>query len=161
MPSQFPIITDGIHGDVPINFYPTPDSERGAILEPSPRVNTFSTLASCTEVRGLYAWGDYLYAVTRRGSYSPVWRINSGGTATEIGEIDTSSNGRVYFADNPTQLAICDGVTEWVYTPATGAVVLILNENFPGAAGLTYQDGYGISFDPNTTIWRFSDINDF
>jgi len=28
---QFPFITDGIRGDVPINFYPAADSERGVI----------------------------------------------------------------------------------------------------------------------------------
>src|SRR5574343_1076241 len=147
--AQFPFITDGIHGDVPINFYPVPDSERGILLEPSPGLDLFSALTSCTEIRGLYTWGDYLYAVARRASKSPVYRINSLGVAAEIGEIDTSFTGQVTFATNPTQLCIADGVSGWVYTPSTGAVAEITDADFTtyaGAGGVTYQDRYGLWF---------------
>lgn len=163
---QFPFVTDSTIGDVPKNFYPVSDSERGIVLEPSPGLDLFSTLTGCTEVRGLYAWGSYMYAVTRRGSKSPVFRINSIGAATEIGEIDTSYTGPVSFATNPTQLCIADGVSGWVYKPATGAVAEITDTDFTtyaGAGGVTYQDSYGLWFatGADSNKWFFSDTNDF
>jgi hypothetical protein len=117
-------------------------------------------------LRGLYAWDGYLFAVARRGGTSPVWRINTNGAYTEIGEINTSNTGRVTFADNPTQLCIADGVTAWVYTPASGAVVEIADTDFAayaGVGGVTYQDSYGIFYATGAdgTKWFFSDTNDF
>lgn len=158
---QFPFITDGIHGDVPINFYPAADSEVGVLLQPSPGLDSFCSLTNCTELRGIYSWDNYLYAVARRGSSSPVFKINTGGSAAEIGEINTSFTGKVQFADNPTQLAICDGVTTWVYTPSSGAIIPIADADFPGSGGLAYQDSYGLFFEPDTTKWFFSGVYDF
>lgn len=157
----FPFVTDGVHGQPPINFYPTTDSEAGILLQPSPGLGSFASLTNCTEVRGLYAWRDYLFAVTRRGSKSPVWRINTTGAAAEIGEINTSYAGPMTFAENPTQLCINDGVTNWVYTPTGGAVVKVSDSDFPGSGGVSYQDGYGLNFTPETTSWFFSAINNF
>lgn len=161
MATKFPFITDGIHGEVPINFYPAADSERGVILHASPGLSALCTLTDCSEVRGLYAWGNYLYAVAKRGSSSVVWRISASGTAVEIGNIPTSSTGPVWIVNNLTQLLIVDGVTGYTYALATGVFAAITDANFPGALACDYQDTYGLFVKPNSQTWFFSYPNDF
>ena len=158
---QFPFITDGIRGDVPINFYPAADSERGVILFGTSGLLSHCQLTDCTEVRGLTKFGAYLYAVAKRGGQSVVWRVDSGGGFSEIGSFATSSAGPVWMTNNATQLLIVDGVTGYVYDPSGGGVVLIADADFPGASSADYQDGYGLFSEPASNQWFFSDQFDF
>ncbi|MCX8126962.1 MAG: hypothetical protein N3E40_07510, partial [Dehalococcoidia bacterium] len=160
MAQPFPFIIDGIHGDVPINMYPAADSDRRAIVTSSPGLSRLCTLPSCSEVRGLYTWEGYLWAVARRGTESVLWKVSQAGTAVEVGNFNTSFTGPVWFANNNTQLVIVDGVTGYVYTHTSG-LQPILDPAFPGAAGVAYQDGYGLFIKPNSNIWFFSELWDF
>ena len=158
---KFPFITDGIHGDVPNGFYPAADSDRQVILYPSPGLKALCTLTDCSEVRGLYAWGKYLYAVARRGGQSVLWRVDTSGGFSELGTITTSTTGPVWIVNNLTQLCVCDGVWAYVYTPSTGSFVKISDPAFPGASSVDYQDGYGLFTKPNSNQWFFSSLFDF
>ena len=161
MPDKFPFIVDGIRGDVPTNFYAAPDTERGVLLNPTPGLLELCTLTNCTEVRDLVAYGNYLYAVARRGSQAVLWRIASDGTKAELGTITTSASGPAWQVYNSTQLCICDGVSGYVYTPSTGLFAQISDADFPGGGGVAYQDGYGLFFQPSSKMWFNTGLNDF
>lgn len=159
--SKWPLVTDGIHGDVPINFYPAADSEKDIIQFPSPGLDEHCTLTDCTQVRGLYAWNGSIYAVAQRGATAVLWRVDESGAFSELGTITTSANGPVWMRNNPTQLCIVDGVSGYTYTPTTGVFTQITDLDFPGAAAMDYQDGYGIFVSPTSRQWFFSALNDF
>src|SRR5512135_2009857 len=161
MPNPLPIILDGIHGDVPINFYPAADSELGVILQPTPGLVEHCSLTSCSEVRGILTWNNSMYAVARRGSTSPVWRISGNGSFSEVGTIPTTYTGPVWMVGSTTQLLIVDGVWGYIYTPATGLFQSITDPDFPGAGTCDSQDGYGLFTQPNTREWFHSDLYDF
>ena len=158
---RFPFVVDGLRGDVPTNFYPASDSERGVILYPTPGLLTHCTLTDCSEIRGLRAWGDYLYGVARRGGDSVLWRIDAAGAFSELGIMATSASGALWMENNSTQLLIADGVSGYVYTPSTNVFVQITDLDFPAAAMCVYQDGYGLFFEPNTNRWFHSELHDF
>lgn len=161
MPSPLPIITDGIHGQPPINFYPAADSELGVILQPTPGLSELCDLTDCSEVRGLYAWNNYIYAVARRGSTSILWRVDANGNMAEVGTITTSYSGPVWMVGSTTQLLIVDGVWGYIYTPGTGLFQSITDVDFPGASTCDSQDGYALFTQPNSRQWFHSDLYDF
>jgi len=157
----FPFITDGIHGDVPINFYPAADSDKQAILLPCSGLDELCDLPDCTEVRGIYGLDNYLYVVAVRGTDSILWRVDTSGGYSELGTISTSSSGPVWITNNATQICIVDGVSGYVYTPSTGLFVEITDADFPGAGSMDYQDGYGLFTTPDSNQWFFSSLHDF
>ena len=165
--SPWPIVVDGIHGDVPINFFPAQDSEKKVILHGTPGLSTLATLTNCSEVRGITDWAGYLYAVANRGGTSVLWRVSTSGTISELATFTTSSTGPVWFAKNATQLLIVDGVAAYVFTPATGVFVTVALLDYDGngnstAAAAAYQDTYGLFVQGNNSIrWYFSQGNDF
>lgn len=161
MPKPFPYITDGKVGDVPNGFYPAADSDREKILLPTPGLSELCQLTDCTEVRGIYPLGNYLYVVARRGAESVLWRVDTSGGAAEIGTITTSASGPVWMKHNPTQLGICDGVSLWVLTVATGVFVENTDPAFVGAGGFDYQDTYGFYFEPGTRNWFLTAQDNF
>lgn len=165
MPKPFPVVRESLYGEPPINFWPAQD-DRGMVLHGSPGLSTLCTLSTCTEVRGLYEWNNYLYAVARRGSDSIVFRVSDTGTNAEIGTISTSFTGPVwmfnnYRSDGSSQLWIVDGVSGYTYTPSTNIFVQITDADFPGAAAAAYKDTYGLYVVPNSQTWGISNANDF
>lgn len=161
MANPLPIITDGIHGQPPINFYPAADSELGVILQPTPGLSEHCSLTGCSEIRGILNWNGYMYAVARRGSASAVWRVAGNGSFAEIGTINTSYTGPVWMVGSVSQLLIVDGVSGYIYTPGTGLFQQISDPDFPGAGTCDSQDGYGLFTQPNTREWFQSDLYDF
>lgn len=159
--TPFPFVTDGDFGDVPINFYPSKDSDKRIILRSTPGLDEFCDLTDCTEVRGLYAWDSYLYAVAQRGSHSVLWRIDSAGAFAEVGTLTTSASGNLWMTNNLTQLCICDGAWSYVYTPSSGIFLKISDVDFPGSGAMDYQDGYGLFITPDSSEWFFSNQYDF
>lgn len=63
-----------------------------------------------TPVRGIYQKGDVWYAVHR----GTLWEVNNANVTTSRGTIGTTS-GKVYMADNGTQLMITDGQEGYIY----------------------------------------------
>ncbi len=167
MPKPFPFVTDGTKGDVPNGFYVRPDSDRGNILMRTPGKSTLCTLSNTSEIRGAFAnpgiTPEYMYFVGRRGTTSVFWRVDPNtGVAAEIGTITTSYTGPIWIENNPTQISICDGVSMWIFTPATGLFVQNTDPDFVlGAGAMAYQDGYGLFIRPNSNVWGFTSINNF
>lgn len=165
-PTPFPFIVDGSIGDVPNGFYVRADSDREKVLMRTPGKSTLCTLPNTTEIRGAFAHPaislQYMYFVGKRGAQSVFWRVDPAtGAYAELGTITTSHSGPVWIENNPTQIAICDGISEWVYTKTTGLFQQNTDPQFSGAAALAYQDGYGLFIQPDSNIWGFTNINNF
>ena len=155
--TPFPFITDGIVGDVPTNWFPAADSEKGTVLHGCMGLKAVCALPECTEVRGLYAWAGVLYAVAQRGGQSVLWRIDTvSGNPSEVGTLTTSASGPLWFTNNYKQMMISDGVTGYIYTEATGIFQAITDLNFPGSAAIAYQDTLGLVVQPDSIYWFFS-----
>lgn len=75
----------------------------------TPGLTLFTSFGD-TPVRGLYQRGDFLYAVHRGVFYE----VNNAAVKTAKGMIGTTQ-GRVYMADNGTQLMLTDGVNGYIY----------------------------------------------
>lgn len=110
-----------------------------------------------TPPRGLHQNKNFMYVV-HRGTF---YEINNAGVKTIRGTIATTS-GRVYMADNGTQLMLTDGTATggYVYNFNTLAFVQIINPNYPGAATVAWQDGYFIINKPSTQRFYVSALND-
>ena len=163
-PKPFPRLQDGPLGvgDVPVNLYPKPDPARKEIIVRTPGLLQHCQLTDCTEGRGIYSYQGFLYCILRRGSESVVWRVDPVlGTAGEVGTIPTSFTGPVWIKDNPTQLGISDGVTKYVFTPASGSFVPNSDLNFPGSTTLDSLSGLGLYVKPNSNQWGFMGLYDF
>lgn len=135
-----------------IEVLPGDDRARLAIYG-TPGLDLFASFGD-TPIRGLYQRGDYLYAV-HRGTF---YEINNAGVKTSRGTIGTTV-GKVYMADNGTQLMLTDGVLGYIYNFSTLVFVQITDVDYPGAATVAWQDGYFIVNPPGTQRFYISDIN--
>jgi hypothetical protein len=97
-----------------------------------------------TPIRGEYDKGNFVYIV-HRGTF---YEVNNSGVATARGTIGTTS-GRVYMADNGTQLMLIDGSLGYIYNFGTLAFTQIVSAGFLGASSLTWMDGYFITGIPD------------
>jgi hypothetical protein len=160
-PQPWPIVIDSLYGDVPSGLFPAKDTSQQLVLLPFGGLSALCTLPNCTELREGWTWNGYMYWLARRGTNTVLWRVSATGAYSELGTFNTSSSGPAWMRNNQTQLCIVDGVTGYVYTPASNSFVPITDADFPGAGGLEYQDGYGLFFQPGTNKWFFSSINNF
>jgi len=78
-----------------------------------------------------------------------------GATATDRGAV-VGTNTKYTFAENRTQLAICNGTDLYIFTYATNALVQVTDIDFPGAATVTQQDGYFIINKPDSDQFYIS-----
>lgn len=160
-PRPVPYITDSTFGDVPKGFYPAADTDREQILVRTPGLLQFTALPDCTEIREIYWWGDYLYALARRGVDTVLWRVDESGGYSELGTITNNASGPAWMKNNPTQLGICTPPDLSIYTPSTNSFVAMTDPSFEGAGGFDYQDTYGMFFKPNTRQWYVTGIDNF
>lgn len=123
-----------------LNFYPEVNPDTKA-LHPWPGAKLFSAGSGVN--RGIYEWGDAVYAVNGQKLY----KVNSAGTQTEVG--DVAGGGRCIFAADSTYLYFVtsgklyrtDGSTVEVNTDADNASptsIAFLNGTF----FFTGTDGY-------------------
>lgn len=139
-----------------INCYlePQPGDDRARVaVYGFPGKDLFTSFGD-TPIRGLYQKGDFLYVV-HRGTF---YEVNNAGVKTSRGTINTTS-GRVYMSDNGTQLMLTDGTDGWIYTFATNNFAQIVDADYPGAATVTWQDGYFIVNRPDTQRFYVSALN--
>lgn len=140
-----------------LNAYmePQPGDDRSRVaVYGFPGKDLFTSFGD-TPIRGLYQRGDFLYAV-HRGTF---YEVNNAGVRTARGTIGTTS-GRVYMADNGSQLMLTDGTAGYIYTFATSNFAQIVDVDYPGAATVTWQDGYFIVNKPDSQRFYVSAIND-
>lgn len=157
----FPYIKDSEVGDVPIGFFPKPDTTYKEILGKTWGLEEHCQLADCSEGRGIYPLNGKLYCLAERGARTILFEVNTTGASTEIGTITTSDSGPVWMRDNPTQLGMVDGVWTYTYTPSTGLFEKVTDLDFPGASNFDYLEGLGLFVQPNSNQWFFSNLNDF
>lgn len=143
-----------------INYYLEPYPAMGEnkfALRGCPGLRSWVDLGTNSAIRGLLPAGDYLFAV----SGNKLFRITTGGTATEVtGSLNTSS-GIVSMAENGAQVMIVDsGNDGYIYTISTEAFAEITDANFPGAMTVTFQDGFFVVNRPDTAQFWKSDLND-
>lgn len=104
-------------------------------------------------IRGLHFFNNKIYAAA--GSH--IFAISSAHVATDLGTIGTSA-GRVHFADNGTSIVLIDGSSDG-YHITGGALATITDVDFEGGSSITYQDGYFLVTVPDSSRFRFSDLN--
>lgn len=95
------------------------------------------------EVRGGIEYNGLAYFVVG----DTLYEVNSGGSATSRGTINTSS-GRVSMADNGVraganqQIMIVDGTDGWIYDNTTQTLTEITDTDFVSTESVVFLDGY-------------------
>mgnify|MGYP001571484213 FL=1 len=162
---KIPFVQDAYRGEVPVNWFPAADADKGVIAFGTPGLKPWSDLtkvtAGLTEIRGMGSMGDYFYAVAKSGAAtSKVFKIDAFGAAMAIGDMATGS-GPVQIINNNSQVLFGDGVTAYCYIPGTGVFSVITDADFPGASTIAFQDSYGIFSEPNSRRFWLTALNDF
>lgn len=133
-----------------VNLFPEIVPEGGkepAFLQRAPGITSLATLGN-GPVRGLWQFGNFLYAV----SGSTLYQIDSSWTATAKGTV--GGGGSVSMADNGTQLFIAANGPSYIYNSLTNVFEQITDPDFPGAVTVGYIDGYFVFNEPNSQkIW--------
>jgi hypothetical protein len=121
----------------------------------TPGLSLFTTLGT-NSVRCLYEFNEVLYGVSDNKFYS----INTSGTKTQLGTLNTSSGLAQIEINFDNELLIVDGTNGYTYATATNTFAQITDSNFlNGASTCTFQEGYGII--NNDTVFALSSLNDF
>lgn len=106
-------------------------------------------------IRGMWRMQDVLFVV----SGPDLYEVGSGGMGAFRGTgIFGTSN--VSMADNGKQLCIVNGVSGWIYTPATTTFTPITSPNFNPAKTVTFFDGYFVFDHVGTNQFFISGIYD-
>lgn len=114
-----------------------------------------SLLASDTSgIRGLWAFGGYLYIA----SGGKLYRADGNFAVTELGLINGSDP--VSMTDNGTQLFVACNPDAFIYNSSTGAFAQITDPDFPGAVTVGYLDGYFVFNEPNSQRFWVTSLND-
>ena len=142
-----------------VNYYAEaapPDAKSQVVVYNAPGIKAFTTgLAGA--VRGAEVMAGVLYKVAGNTVYS----VNSAGTATSLGTINTHIS-RVGMAVNRAtvqELCIVDGTDGWIYDTTNG-LVQIADSDFKAADTVTFQDGYFIFNRAGTSQFFISALND-
>jgi hypothetical protein len=91
-------------------------------------------------------------------SANKLYEVLSDGYNTERGTILTSSS-IVSMSENPTQLAICDGTSVYIFTYATNVLAKVTDPDLPVASTICFLDGYFIINKTKTGSFYISQIN--
>lgn len=143
-----------------VNYFaevaPGKKTETPAVLYNAPGTKSFlSGLAGA--VRGAIVMDGVLYVLAGQTFYS----VNSAGTATNLGTINTT-DGLVSMAQNTAtlrQLCFVDGTDGWIYDTTNG-LQQIVDGDFVAADTVTFQDGYFIFNQSGTSNFFISALND-
>ncbi|HDY88063.1 MAG TPA: hypothetical protein ENH82_08130 [bacterium] len=142
-----------------INYYLEPYPALGRdkfALRGAPGLSEFIDLGTNAEVRGLLTTSNTLFAV----SGSKLFRITTGGVATEIGSLNSALEP-VFMALGNLQLMIVDALNDgYIHTLSGSTLVQITDPNFPGASSVVHQDGFFVITQPNSFDFNTSDFND-
>lgn len=132
------------------------DAKSPIVVFNAPGTKAFSSgLAGA--VRGSEVMAGVLFVVAGETVYS----INSAGTATSLGTINTSA-GNVSMAVNQAtvqELCIVDGADGWIYDTTNG-LVQIADNDFVTADTVTFLDGYFVFSHAGTSNFGISALND-
>jgi hypothetical protein len=73
-----------------------------------------------------------------------LYELDSAGTATLRGYLDTSSSEQISIAENETQLIICETSKGWIFTLATNVLAEITSADYNLGTHVVNIDGYFI-----------------
>jgi Phage stabilisation protein len=122
-----------------VNLFPisSPDGKEVSALYGTPGMRLFCSTGS-SAVRGMfYSTKGRFFAV----SGGQLYEISSSGAVTARGSL-SSSDGIVSFAENTTQLAICDGNDVYIFTYATNVLAVVGSKPWADAGVVAFIDGY-------------------
>jgi hypothetical protein len=113
----------------------------------TPGLELFASFGD-TPIRGVYSKGDLFYVVHRGTFYS----VNNAAVKTALGTIGTTT-GKVYMADNGSQLMLTDGTNGYIYTFDTPTLQTISSiTNVTTTATLTTALPHGLVSGMEVTI---------
>lgn len=142
-----------------INLYPVLDeSQMGkevSALFGTPGLLLFATCGT-GPIRGSFASANGRAFVI---SGMTLYEVFSDGTKSSLGTVDTVSF-TCSFAENTSQLAVCDSISVYILDYATNVFTKIVTPNLPGAGTVTFQDGYFIVNNPDTGQFYLCALND-
>lgn len=126
----------------------------------TPGTSLFVTLGDAP-VRGMIRSANGTFVAV---AGSTVYTITSGGTATNIGTIGTTS-GLVKMADNGAEVMITDGNLAYytdlsTVTEISDLTTIISDNSYDGPVWCTAQDGYLMVAFPNSQNWHLSAVDD-
>lgn len=132
-----------------------PKTKSPILAYPTPGLTLFADLGTST-VRGMCEHNGVLYASGGNKFYS----LNSSGTKTERGTLNTSS-GKVQMATISNQIGMIDGTNGYNYNEDTTTFGEITDPDFiDTATSITSQDEYFIYTKPDTAQFFISDLSD-
>lgn len=133
-----------------VNLFPEIIPEGGkepAFLNRAPGLNKLATIG-LGPIRGLWAFGNYMYVVSK----DKLYKVDSSYNATVLGTI--ANTGPVSMSDNGTQLFVAANPQGYIYNATTNVFQQITDGDFPGAVTVGYLDGYFVFNEPNSQrIW--------
>lgn len=132
------------------------DPEKNILtLYPTPGLTTFVNFG-LNPIRGIYERGDVLYVAVGISLYS----LNNAGVSTLLGTLSSTSSGRVYFADNGTQVMLVDGPNGYIYNVNTLVFAKITDQDFPGGDTVTFFNGRFVVNKPSSGQFFISALYD-
>lgn len=141
-----------------INLFPilseSGTSKSVAALRSTSGLELFS-VAGTGPVRGGIESQDRAFFVSGEKFYE----IDNAGVETERGTLDTSVS-RVDMEENPTQIMITDNEYGYIFNKTTNTFTKITDVDFPVPSDLTFQDGYFIVTEAETSKFYISSLND-
>lgn len=133
-----------------VNLFPEIIPEGGkepAFLNRAPGLNKLATIGF-GPIRGLWAFGNYMYVVSK----DKLYKVDNSYNATVLGTI--ANTGPVSMSDNGTQLFVAANPQGYIYNATTNVFQQITDGDFPGAVTVGYLDGYFVFNEPNSQrIW--------
>lgn len=140
-----------------VNLYPllseSGDSKSVSALRSTPGLEEFAT-AGGGGIRGAIESGERGFFV----SGSEFYEVFANGTSTLRGSLDTATS-IVSLEENPTQIMIIDDLFGYIFNRGTNVFTKITDVDFPVASDLTFQDGYFIVTEKDTSNFFISAIN--
>jgi len=86
------------------------------------------------------------------------YEVFSDGTYILRGNLDTATS-KCSFEENPTQVMIIDNLYGYIFNKATNVFTKITDVDFPTPSSLTFQDGYFIVSEADSSKFYISNIN--
>jgi hypothetical protein len=140
-----------------INLYPVLDQQgkETAALFGVPGLELFATCGQGPGRKCFTSQNGRAFVV----SGSSLYEVLADGTATVRGAL-LQTEGNVTVAENPTQLAVCDGQNLFIFTYSTNTFAKVTDGDLPSAGTVTFMDGYFIVTEVGTGRFYISAFND-
>jgi hypothetical protein len=141
-----------------VNMYPVMDEQGKEVsaLYGTPGLEAFATTNLGPGRKTFKAANGRAFVV----SGAALYEVLEDGTTTSRGALEQTS-GNVTIAENPLQLAVCDGVNIFILTYSSNAFAKVTDADRPNpCATITFIDGYFIGVEGGSGRFFISSPND-